>query len=517
MALPQHAAEVRTSQTHTYGQILRSTALIGGSTAVNLAFRIVRAKAMALLLGPTGVGLLGLYNAVADLTQSVAGMGVQSSGVRQIAEAVGSGDQERIARTVVVLRRASILLGILGAGLLVAFAKPISQVTFGSDQQALGLALLSVAVFFRLVSVGQGALIQGMRRVKDLAAMTVVGALLGTLSSILLVYFFRERGIVPSLLAVAALSALISWRYSRSVRIDVPRMTFGQVVQEAAALFKLGAAFMASGMMMMGSAYAVRIIVLHRIGFEATGLYQSAWAIGGLYVGFILQAMGADFYPRLTACAGDNAACNRLVNEQARVGMLLGGPGALATLTLAPVVLALFYSSEFSGAVEVLRWICLGVALRVISWPMGFIVLAKGRQNIFFWSELAWSIVNVGLTWVCVGWFGLSGAGIAFFASYVFHGLLIYSVVRTLSGFRWSPENLRTGLMFLSVTAAVFCGFFVLPLVLAGGIGIVAAVLSGVLSLRALLTLVAWDQIPKPIARLLVAVGFVPADSPRVR
>ena len=48
--------------------------------------------------GPAGFGLFGLYGSIAVLTQSIAGMGINSSGVRQIAEAVGSGDKARIAR-----------------------------------------------------------------------------------------------------------------------------------------------------------------------------------------------------------------------------------------------------------------------------------------------------------------------------------------------------------------------------------------------------------------------------------
>jgi hypothetical protein len=31
--------------------------------------------------------------------------------------------------------------------------------------------------------------------------------------------------------------------------------------------------------------------------------------------------------------------CNRLVNEQAEVGLLLAGPGVIATLTFAPLVI----------------------------------------------------------------------------------------------------------------------------------------------------------------------------------
>src|SRR5438046_2261670 len=167
--LSTRAAEASAVENHSYLRILKSTALIGGSSVVNIAFGIVRTKAMALFLGPGGVGLMGLYGSIADLAQSLAAMGIQSSGVRQIAEAVGSGDAERIARTAAVLRRITLLLGLVGAVLLATLSRPLSLFTFGSHQRAAGVALLSVAVFLRLVSGGQIAFIQGMRRISDIA------------------------------------------------------------------------------------------------------------------------------------------------------------------------------------------------------------------------------------------------------------------------------------------------------------------------------------------------------------
>jgi PST family polysaccharide transporter len=505
--IPQ-AAEVTQAAKHTYAQILKSSALIGGSSVVNIAIRMVRAKAMAVLLGPAGVGLLGVYGSIAELAQSIAGLGINRSGVRQIAEAVGTGETERIARTVAVLRRTSVFLGILGAALMVVFSRQVSTLTFGSDQHAPAVALLSIAVFFSLVSAGQGALIQGMRRISDLARMGVLGTLFGTMISIPVVFFLREKGVVPSLVGVAAMSIIISWWYSRKVQIQTPAMTASQIKQETASLLKLGFAFMASGFLIMGAAYAVRTMVLRMVGIEAAGLYQSAWALGGLYVGFILQAMGADFYPRLTGVAKDNAQCNRLVNEQAQISLLLAGPGVIATLTFAPVVIAFFYSGKFDAAVGILRWFCLGMTLRVITWPMGFIILAKGESKIFFLTDLAWTFVNLGLSWVCLRSFGLNGAGIAFFGSYVFHGLMIYPIVWWLSGFRWSTANGKTGLFFLSLIAVVFCGFYVLPQLVAIGLGTLAVILSGVYSIRVLLNLMPIDRIPPPVLRLLVRFGF---------
>ena len=423
--------------------------MIGGSSVVNIGIGIIRTKAMALLLGPAGVGLMGLYGSILNLAQSIASMGINSSGVRQIAEAAGSGETERIGRTAIVLRRTAIVLGVLGAVLLVVFSRQISTLTFGSDQHTAAVAALSLAVFFLSVSGGQGALIQGMRRISDMAKMGVLGAFFGTVISIPLIYFFREKGIVPSLVGVAAMTILTSWWYSRKVQIPAQPLTMSELRQEAGALLKLGVAFNASGVLTMGAAYAIRLIVLRKVSFEAAGLYQSAWALGGLYVGFILQAMGADFYPRLTAVAKDNGECNRLVNEQAQISLLLAGPGVMATMTFAPLVIALFYTTKFAAAVEPLRWICFGMALRVIAWPMGFIIVAKGVQTIFFWTEVAATVVHVGLAFMLVGYFGLTGATMAFFGLYIWHGILIYVIVRRLSGFRWSAANRRTGLLFL--------------------------------------------------------------------
>ena len=443
---------------HTYGQILKSSALMGGSTVANIAVSVVRAKAMALLLGPSGVGLLGLY-ARFSITHSVAGMGINQSGVRQIAEAAGSGGEQRVARTAAVLRHTSMALGILGAVLLVVFCRQVSTWTFGTTEFAAPVALLSLAVFFSQISDGQAALIQGMRRISDLARIGVLAVVLGTGFTLALIYFFREDGVVPSLVSVAAITLAISWWYRRKIHIPAVPLTAPEVREEAGALLKLGSVFMASAVLSTGSAYAIRILVRNNIGLDAAGLYQSAWSIGGLYIGFILQAMGSDFYPRLTAVANDNTECNRLVNEQAQIGLLLAGPRVIATLTFAPFVIALFYAATFAAAVEPLRWICLGMALRVIAWPMAYIVVAKGARSIFFWVEVAAAVVHVGLAFMLVGRFGLAGATMAFFGLYIWHGMLMYVIVHRLTGFRWSAANLRTALLFLPLTGAVFLSF----------------------------------------------------------
>ena len=88
----------------SYGTILKSSSIIGGSQAFGYIIGLVRTKFVAILLGPSGVGLVGIYNSIITLTAAVSGMGLGGSGVREISAARGKDDQEEIGQVQLALR-----------------------------------------------------------------------------------------------------------------------------------------------------------------------------------------------------------------------------------------------------------------------------------------------------------------------------------------------------------------------------------------------------------------------------
>ena len=490
----------------SYGSILRSTSVIAAASVVSVVMSVIRQKVLAVLLGPAGIGLFGLFNVISDLAVSLAGMGVQSSGVRQVAVASSTGDQQRVARIARVLNLTSWILGSLGALVLIAFAGPIGGLAFHLEARTSGVMLVGLAVLVRIVAGAPLAMVQGCRRIADLARVTIIGAVLNTLVAIPLVYLLGEDGIVPSIIAVALTSWATAHWYARKIKLPRIDLTFSSYSAEVRLLLKLGLAFMASNFLTAAAAFLIRILIVQQNGVDAAGNYQAAWALGGIYVGFILQSMGTDFYPRLSAVAHDNDACNRMVNEQARVSILLAGPGLLATLALSPLVILVFYSSHFADAVPLLRWLCIGMLLRVVAWPMGFIVLAKGDQKVFFWTEVAAAVVHVGLAWLLLGTVGLVGAGAAFVGLYAWHGLLIYFIVRRISGFRWTRENLALIGIFLGLAAPVLGAVTVMPFWSGHAIALGVTVVACWYSLAQLVRLVPQRWIPMRIRPLVYAL-----------
>lgn len=461
------------SKNSSYGQILKSTAIIGSTQIANILIGIVRVKALALFLGPTGIGLAGMYQAATGMIGTLAGLGLGAAGVRQIAEAAASGDGNRMARTIAVLRRASWISGLLGMGLVLVLAKPLAHATFGNDNYVGGVALVSLTLLFGSISAGQTALLQGLRRLKDLAACNLLGSLFGTLASIALVYFLRERGVAPFLVTVAAFGILTSWWYARKVQVERIILPWRESFHEARPLLIIGASFLAMGLIAAGVAYVIPILIIHELGIDAVGLYTASSNISLLYIGVVINAMGADFYPRLTSIVNHHSAANELVNQQAETGILLTLPGLMATLLLAPWVLRIFYSAEFVTATELIRWQILGMGLRVACWPLGYISLAKGMGKTLVVIEAVSSLIQIGITYFCIHMWGLEGCGIGYAIFMALATANMTLVSYKITGFKWSERSAVALLTSIGFTAALLLAIRFAP----GNLGLAIAAL----------------------------------------
>ena len=402
---------------------------------------MVRIKAVAVLIGPDGIGLMGVYNAIINMISTIAAMGLGSSGVRQIAVAHGTGDQERVARTVTTLRRIVWLTGALGMGCMVLGCALFSLASFGTTVYAFSIALLGSTILFANIASGQSCLLQGTRRIGDLAKVSIMGALSGTALSIPCFYFWGHRGIVPSLILTAAAGLATSWWFARRVPISPVTMTWRDSKIEAAELLHFGVPLMFSGLMGTLSAYLINSLLVRRFGLEGVGLWQAAISFSSVLANFVLGAMGTDYFPRLTAVAGDNQRVSEEVNAQTEISLLLAVPGLAATIIFAPLAIKLLYSGKFDGAVDILRWSVYGIFGRLISWPLGYVTLAKGRGKTFFCVETFHNVFYVCAVLLCTHLWGLPGTGIAFVFLYVVVATMNYMVAHALSRTRWTLSN----------------------------------------------------------------------------
>ena len=102
-----------------------------------------------------------------------------------------------------------------------------------------------------------------------------------------------------------------------------------------------------------------------------------------LYINFVFAAMGVDFYPRLVGVIKNRAEACDVVNAQTEVALYLSGPIIFGLMATAPWLIHILYSADFAPAAGALKWQLLGDILKVLSWPLGMVILAAG-SGVFY-------------------------------------------------------------------------------------------------------------------------------------
>ena len=384
--------KIMEQQQSSYRGIMKATSLFGGVQFFQILIQIIRSKFVAILLGPTGMGIMGLLTSTTGLISNLTNFGLSVSAVRDISTANSTGDLVRISLISKVLRRLVWATGILGAFTTLILSHWLSFLTFGNYNYTYSFAAISITLLLTQINAGQLVILQGMRKLNYLAQSNVFGSLMGLIIVIPFYYLWGIDGIVPVILGLSIVSLILSTYYSQKIKLNNIPISIGQTLSEGQNMLKMGFVINLSSIFSVGTAYIVRVYI-GKVGSVAdVGLYTAGFSIINTYVSMIFNAMGTDFYPRLSAVSHSNTLCRTTINQQAEIAILIIAPVLVTFIVLIKWVILVLYSNKFLGIDTFLYWSALGMLFKTASWCIGFIFLAKAKGKIFFWSELAANI-----------------------------------------------------------------------------------------------------------------------------
>ncbi|MFV0295517.1 MAG: oligosaccharide flippase family protein [Hyphomicrobiaceae bacterium] len=468
--------------------LVKSTLLLGSTSAAIAVIGIFRVKALALLIGPAGLGLLGTLSSLASCGTTLFAVGADTSGTRRTALARNNPVEMAHLRRVLLL--IAVIHGTLAISLFWVFGGTLSQLAFGTDAYRGEIASLGLVVTLSLVAGLQIALLQGLGRVATIARIGLIASVLSTILGLWTVWQFGFVGIFVLLLAQPAISAILaSWMTPRQPNVPTTGLAPHETsaAREWRGLMVEGAPFMVSYVALALMPLAVRTLVIHSEGLDAAGYFHAAWTMSVIYVGFLLKAMSADYFPRLSGMIEDKEASTTLINDQILVGLAIGGPVLLLMIAGSAWIIPLLFSKAFSPAIEVLEWQAFGHIMKIAGWPSAFLSMARGRSVQFLVLELSWTLVFVVLVWAGLPWLGLASTGIAFAIACAAFLAMQIGVAYWSYGFRLRRDAVSFMIAFLAMGSLTLLAAYQSP-ALQAATGGSAAVLLGIAGLREMLS-----------------------------
>lgn len=395
---------------------LKATGTVGGGQVINILISLLRTKVVALLLGTAGVGVIGILTTATDMIRNFSSFGLPFSGVRDISIANGNNDEIEVSRIVKIFNKWVLISSIIGSVITLLFCYTLSCFLFNNGSYTIEIAFLSILIFFSTLNAGYQSVMQGKRAIVMMSKATIIANFFGSILSVLFYFIFKEKGIVPSLIAMGVINFIVSrYFYKKLLILDYEKIKFSESWHSAKGMIRIGLFTIVVSIFDQIFGLGMRAFIADKSGIGGVGLFTAANTIATMYLSIVLSSMASDYYPKLSAIHEDNNKLTEAVNAQLYIVLLLASPIIIGMVGFADLAIKILYSSKFMGAVLVLKWQVIGDFFKIISWPCGFVFLAKGLGKLYVFISISYTIIYMGIVYFGWDYLGFLGIGLSFF------------------------------------------------------------------------------------------------------
>lgn len=371
------------------------------ATAVAQAFRmlggLIIIKIIAIYLGPEGFGRLGHFMSMIAILGVLAGGGILNGIVKYVAEYKGAPD-----RLHPFLSNALAYTLIFSTLLFIAItlsAKQLSLILFGGDEFTQLIIFLGlIQYFYGLVSFCNGT-INGLRETTKFAKIIIFGTLIGLPTSYFLIITYGFSGAVLGLAAVNA-CLLLPAMYELQKLEFFKKIKFSINKQDTIRLSKFSAMQMFSLATLPLAEMYIRSLIIHNAGWHEAGLWQGLMRLSSVYVGFFTTFLAAYYMPTLSEILDKNQIFKYVAKYVVTIGSIFILI-AVMVYTFREFVFSVIFSKEFIIPAEYVRYQLTGDLFKIMSYVIGFLIVAKAKTKLYIMAELAQTAFYLGVaTWL---------------------------------------------------------------------------------------------------------------------
>jgi PST family polysaccharide transporter len=486
------SAPARRGTLITTDYVVATAATLGGIQVLAMLFTLARSKATALILGPTGVGVISLVDQVVSFATQIVALSLPFAAVKFLSAAFSEGTGQ-FGRVYKAFAWALLSASLIGTSALCA-AIVWNPGALGRDLRGYSLvvvlALLSLPAttmvnFFTSALAASGrttmAGVYGLCNVALLGGLSAVGVIAGGLSG----YYFA------SLLSLCALAVAGAWYLARheQARLGWPQWGFPELARHRGVAAFAGSLYM-TALALPAAHLVARFSLLRSWGLETAGLLQSAMGLG-LALSLVMRQSNMLL---LTPVMNRTAPVQQKLAEAAdylRIFSLIVGAAALPVVLFPDLCLYVLYSRRFLAAAPYAPMFVFSQVLQLLSGvALGLLV---GVDRIA--TQLSVTLTGLGvlaaLAWSLAPSLGIQGVGFAFAGeAVVVFSLSMAMVWRTcrfalLPRSKWAPVAVIAAILLACAASARYRGFSPDVLVIKGVVGAVLLLVIAWLAVRA--------------------------------
>lgn len=415
------------------------TVLNGIAQFVKAISSLIINKVIVVFLGSPALLFVGNLKSVFTILQQISGAGVYEGAVKYL-----SGEYKDRHTFILQACLSLMLLGFFISISLyfVLYYKILDLLQLGENDRDLipwltGGIVLSLLCF--VIHTLMQSFFHGLKSYKIIVQSTLISALLTLGVSTALIYYANKLGLVLSVFVPSVILLLTycfhfrkSWHFGQML-IDKPfRLFVFKPVLSFTAMSAVAAIVFPSVLI------TIRTLLVEHSGVELASYWEGYSRLSLFISGLAISSISLYYLPKLVE-ANTGQEMLKVVLWGVKFLFAVAFPAMLLIFLFGSDVISLLYTTNFLEAIFLLKWELLGTFLKLLSFTVSFIMIAKKLTTVFVLSELISGLIFFGLSVLLVEMYGVVGASIAFAGTYFLY--LLWAVIYFGKRFRFFEKG----------------------------------------------------------------------------
>lgn len=380
-------------------------------------------KAVSVYIGPAGLAVIGQFQNFSQLVLVVA-QGAINNGVVKYTAEYGR-ESEKLPSLFSTSIRISLFTSIIIGCMLAIFSNFFSIRILDDIQYQFIFIIFGFTIIFFVLNSLLLSMINGLKEIRSYIKINIIQSIYSLIFTSLLIYFFGLKG---ALIALATNQSIIFFITLFMLRkhevITWKKFTSSFDRKISKNLFSYSAMAITSAIMVPTSQFIIRDYIGTTQGLEQAGYWQGVWYISTTYLLIITTVLSTYYLPRLSEINNKQELKKEILNGYKLLLPIAITCGVIIYL-LRDLIIQLLFSNNFSPMSSLFLWQITGDTIKIASWILGYILVAKAMIKKFILTEIFFFITNTLLSILLVNSFGTIGATYSYAISYFIYLVII--------------------------------------------------------------------------------------------
>lgn len=415
--------------------LLKTSLLNGVAVLIKTATMFILNKILAVYVGPAGYAAIGQFQNFIQMVTTFAGSAINTAVIKYTAEY-----HENEHQQISVWRAAGSLVLIFSfifSLIIIIFQKKLSLYIFQTTAyQSVFAWFAAFLVLFNLNALFL-AILNGKKEIVKLVVANIVGSVLSLLVTSTLAIQYHLYGALIALSIYQSLAFFVTLFLCYKASWFNISYLFGKIEPHIAKKFAAFALMaLVSAVCVPLSQMVIRSYLSQEFGLNYAGYWEAMIRLSAAYLMLVTTTLGVYYLPRLAELTHLDE-----IKKEVYLGYKFIFPlavvGGLCVYVMRDWIITLLFSHAFMPMRDLFLWQMIGDSLKIGSWILAYLMLAKAMTKLFVTTEILFALSSVGLTYLFSKLFGFEGVSIAHLVNYALYWLVMsYFIFGTLESQR---------------------------------------------------------------------------------